>query len=142
MFKKVLCATDGSHSAEKAIDLATRWAKATGAELTFIAISTVSAESAAHTHFWDTRLLAAGDAMMHAELARAHTAAESAGVAAQCVVASGRDIATAVVEYADAHGHDHIVVGTAGRVGLERLVLGSVAADIVAHARCPVTVAR
>ena len=37
---------------------------------------------------------------------------------------------------------DLIVVGTAGRVGLERILLGSVAAQVVRHAGCPVLVAR
>lgn len=37
---------------------------------------------------------------------------------------------------------DHIVVGTHGRKGLDRLILGSVAQKLVRVANCPVTVAR
>jgi nucleotide-binding universal stress UspA family protein len=46
-----------------------------------------------------------------------------------------------IVDYADKNGFDHIVVGTPRR-GVARFVLGSVAAEIVAKAHCPVSVAR
>lgn len=142
MFEKLLCATDGSHSAAKAVELAARWAKKTGAKLTFLTVSTVSSQSAAKTYFWDTRLLGAGDALVHAELGQAQRAAQAEGIEAECVMTSGRDIASAIVSYAGEHGFDHLVVGSAGRSGLQRLVLGSVAAEVIAKAHCPVTVVR
>lgn len=140
---KLLCATDGSHSSEKAVAFAVDLAKRLGAGLTFLTVSTVSAESAAKTHFWDDRVLGAADAQTQAELDAAAKAARAAGLAeARCVVASGRDIAQAIVAYAEKNGFDHIVTGSSGRTGAARLMLGSVAADVVAKAHCPVTIAR
>jgi nucleotide-binding universal stress UspA family protein len=57
-------------------------------------------------------------------------------------VLKARDVAVAIVQYADQNGVDHIVTGTGGKGSLTRLVLGSVASDIVNRAHCPVTVAR
>ncbi|MEW6070210.1 MAG: universal stress protein, partial [Candidatus Thermoplasmatota archaeon] len=37
---------------------------------------------------------------------------------------------------------DLIVMGTKGRTGIARLVLGSVAENVVHHAKCPVLVVR
>lgn len=142
MFRKLLCATDGSHSAAKAVELAAHWAAETGAALTFLSVSTVSTQSVSKSYFWDTRLLGAGDALVHAELGQALRAAQGQGVEAECVVTSGRDIAAAIVAYAGEHGFDHLVMGSAGRAGLSRLVLGSVAGEVVAKAHCPVTVVR
>jgi nucleotide-binding universal stress UspA family protein len=48
----------------------------------------------------------------------------------------------ALVEAARAHAADLVVVGTHGRRGPARLLLGSVAARVVATAPCPVLVAR
>ena len=48
----------------------------------------------------------------------------------------------AIAEAAEAHDVDLIVVGSAGRTGLKRLVLGSVAESIVHRARRPVLIAR
>ena len=48
------------------------------------------------------------------------------------------DPATAVVEVAEQEGVDFIVMGTHGRSGLSRLLMGSVAEAIVRKAKCPV----
>jgi nucleotide-binding universal stress UspA family protein len=140
---KLLCATDGSHSSEKAVAFAADLAKRLGAELSFLTVSTVSPESASRTHFWDDRILGAGDAQLQQELKSAAEAAKRAGLAgAACVTAAGRDIAAAIVDYAETNGFDHIVTGSSGRSGAARLLLGSVASAVVTKAHCPVTVVR
>ena len=48
----------------------------------------------------------------------------------------------ALIEYAEDHDVDHIVVGSQGRTGLSRLLLGSVAETVVRRSPVPVTVAR
>ena len=53
-----------------------------------------------------------------------------------------RDVARAIVIYAEENDIDHIVVGTGGKGGVARLMLGSVSSDVIARAHCPVTVAR
>jgi nucleotide-binding universal stress UspA family protein len=55
------------------------------------------------------------------------------------------DVASAVdsiVNYADSKKTDLIVIGTKGRTGLKRLLLGSVASGVVTHATCPVLITR
>lgn len=47
-----------------------------------------------------------------------------------------------IVLYAESHGIDHIVVGHRGRSLFERWLVGSVARQVVAYARCAVTVVR
>ena len=48
------------------------------------------------------------------------------------------DPATAIVEDAEKENADLIVMGTHGRAGLSRLLMGSVAEAVVRRARCPV----
>lgn len=48
------------------------------------------------------------------------------------------DPAGVIVDVAREHGCDLIVMGTHGRSGLGRLVLGSVAEHVIRHAPCPV----
>ena len=43
--------------------------------------------------------------------------------------APGDDIARALVAYAETNSYHHIVMGSEGRTGAKRLLLGSVAAD-------------
>jgi nucleotide-binding universal stress UspA family protein len=60
-----------------------------------------------------------------------------AGVAAQGLLLTGRT-EEAISRAARKHGVDLLVVGTHGRTGLPRLLLGSVASRIIAAAPCPV----
>mgnify|MGYP000100081626 CR=1 FL=1 len=57
------------------------------------------------------------------------------------VVEVGRPT-TAIVDYADDHDIDQIVMGSHSRSGVSRILLGSVAETVVRRASVPVTVAR
>lgn len=48
--------------------------------------------------------------------------------------------ADAIVEYADDNAIDHIVMGSRGRSGVSRVLLGSVAGTVVQDSSVPVTV--
>ena len=48
------------------------------------------------------------------------------------------DPAREIVRFADQEHADLIVVGSHGRRGLKRMLMGSVAEDVVRHAHCPV----
>lgn len=47
-----------------------------------------------------------------------------------------------IVEYAEANNVDIIVVGSRGMTGFKRILLGSVASDIVTYSHCPVLVVK
>lgn len=50
--------------------------------------------------------------------------------------------ARTILEYADEHEIDQIIIGSHGRTGVERFLLGSVAENVMRRARVPVTVVR
>ncbi|QRV16765.1 universal stress protein [Haloterrigena salifodinae] len=66
---------------------------------------------------------------------------DTSGVDFQMDVASG-DPAREVVEYAEENDVDHILVGSHGRQGVSRILLGSVAERIVRRAPVSVTLVR
>jgi nucleotide-binding universal stress UspA family protein len=68
-------------------------------------------------------------------------AARAAGVTAEFLVWEG-DPGGAISAAAEAEGADLVVVGTRGRSGAERMLLGSVSDYVVRHAACPVLVVR
>lgn len=73
--------------------------------------------------------------------ARAADAVKAVSVATETVVREG-DPRSAIVDEAREWGADLIVVGSHGRTGLERWLMGSVAQAIVGHAPCSVEVVR
>jgi nucleotide-binding universal stress UspA family protein len=78
----------------------------------------------------------------HDELAREMAAQlRSAGLSAEGERRDG-DAATQILAAANASKADLIVVGSHGRTGLKRLVLGSVARNVLQHAPCSVLIIR
>ena len=78
----------------------------------------------------------------HEELTmKAEGELRDAGFATTARVLQG-DPREVLVDVARAEGADLLVVGSHGRTGLAKLVLGSVASHVVAHAPCTVTVVK
>lgn len=142
MIERIACATDGSHSAEKAVDFAVNLAGQCAAHVVFVVVNTATREKIRSTAGWSVDQLTAAQAQTSIELNHARKVAEEAGVSFSLHEAEGRDIAETIVEFAEDEGCDHIVVGSAGRRGLMGVLLGSVAREVVTQAHCPVTVVR
>jgi nucleotide-binding universal stress UspA family protein len=87
----------------------------------------------------EAKLQAEELAHAHDELARTAAALPRKGVTA--VIEAG-DPADVICRTAERLGADVIVVGSHGRTGLGRLLLGSVSEHVVRHAPCPVLVVR
>jgi nucleotide-binding universal stress UspA family protein len=55
---------------------------------------------------------------------------------------SGQGVSDEIVPFAARHDADLIVMGTHGRTGLAHVLMGSVAEEVVRHAKCPVLTIR
>ncbi|MFN0190967.1 MAG: universal stress protein [Aestuariivirga sp.] len=51
-----------------------------------------------------------------------------------------RDIAHAILDFAEKNEIDHIVIGTAGRTGMAKFLLGSTTTEVLKKSFCPVTI--
>ena len=137
MYDEVLLPTDGSPGVERAIEEAVGIASATGARLHAIYVveplywSEVNAE----------RLLEALEEEGERATAAVAERAEAAGVEVVTAVRRGYP-AEQVGEYADEEGIDLIVMGTHGRRGLSRMLLGSTTERVVRAADVPVLTVR
>jgi len=58
------------------------------------------------------------------------------------LINSTRPVDYVILEYAEEQEIDLVVVGTRGRTGFKKLMLGSIASSIVTYAHCPVMVAK
>lgn len=148
-YKHLLITTDGSDFAQKGVDHGLALAKALKAKVTvFTATQPFPYPPYIGTEIW-TPL--PGD-LAEFELAQRQAAdkllakvigdAKKAGVTAEARQAAHVSAAEAIVETAAAAGCDLIVMASHGRRGIGRLVLGSEAAEVVAHSSVPVLVVR
>jgi nucleotide-binding universal stress UspA family protein len=140
MGKKILCAVDDSDQTKSEVALAAQMAKALDAQLTLLAVNQLlgsyGGKGGISTFLWD-------DAGLKHVMDSALAVASKAGIAdPKTATEKSRDVARAIVVYAEENGIDHIVVGTGGKSKLSRMMIGSVSRDVIDRAHCPVTVAR
>jgi len=139
LFGRILVATDGSERNRGAVEEALRIGRVCGSSVTAVYVMDLSAfESvSADVMIRDTWSMVQREG--EAALARVRQMAE--GVNLETVVLEGKP-APAIVDYAVEHKIDLIVIGTQGKRGLERLLLGSVAESVIRQAPCRVLVVR
>jgi len=58
------------------------------------------------------------------------------------IIVATKSVSSEIVDYADKFNVDLIIVGTRGRSGLKRILLGSVASEVVKYADCAVLITK
>ncbi len=139
MYDDILVPTDGSPASDAAIDHAIDLADRYGARLHALYVVDGSAYSTleAGSEIVIDALEAEGEQATD----RVADAAAAAGVETTTTVTSGTAY-RAIREYADEQAVDMIVMGTHGRKGLDRYLLGSVTERVVRTADVPVLTVR
>ncbi len=145
MYKKILVPIDGSHTSMLGLDEAIRLASHCKARLRILhvvdkLVFTPTVETARYLAGMEKAMRADGRRL----LARAQALAGKQGLKADAVLREnvGRRAAEAIVEQAKSWRADVIVVGTHGRRGISRLVMGSDAEQVVRTAPVPVLIVR
>ncbi len=137
----ILLATDFSEAADEAVDKAGGLARTLGARLTVLHVhgrppgapeAVVTEEHLLSSADLDTKTRQDLEKLKSARLADIESV-----VLTSLAYASA---AVAICDYADQHSVDLIVIGSHGRTGLTRLLIGSVAEKVVRHSTCPVLV--
>ncbi|RZF25682.1 universal stress protein [Paraburkholderia sp. UYCP14C] len=142
MFHRILVALDGSNTASRAFDAALTLAAESGAELTPLHVIDVPIIAYDAPGFDPCAIQNAFIEEGKRIVADAQSRLAARGVKGtpRTVAASipGEDVAKRIVAAALEWRTDLIVMGTHGRRGVQRLMLGSVAERVLRGARCPV----
>lgn len=139
-FQKILVPTDFSPAAAEAFRTAVELAKTTGGEVVVAHVTRAPAvvvENGQVTHGPD-----AGPPLNLWGLFRPLVADDPAVRVTHEVVVAGRVPAAETVGMLEEFGCDLIVIGSHGHGRLRRLLRGSLADEVVRHARCPVLVVK
>ncbi|AWR85341.1 universal stress protein [Meiothermus taiwanensis] len=142
MYKRILMPTDGSNCSQQAIREGLEVAKNMGARVTFLyALENISSS------FWISpesvpyglELLEDLKRVGSEALSKAAELAQTVGVEAETKLVEARPVEAILAE---AKNHDLIVMGTHGRSGLDRFMLGSVTEAVLHRSERPVLVLR
>jgi nucleotide-binding universal stress UspA family protein len=138
--KNILIATDGSENTQKAIFYGINLAKLNGSIVHALHVVDISSVSQSWT---------AGKETMHDILTKDGQKAtskvkewgEASGVDVKEVLLEGHP-SKEIIDFAENNEIDLIVMGTLGKTGLDRFLMGSVAETVVRNSKVPVLVVR
>jgi len=136
-WKNILLATDGSRYSEAAADKAIDFAKSYDSELKIISVVDVP------TEYYGEAPKAVEDLTKKAKefVSNVKKKAEISNIKASTFVGEG-DAYKTITDLARNEKADVIFMGSHGRTGLKRLLMGSVTEEVIGHAPCPVLVVK
>ncbi len=143
MIQDLLVARDFSTSSDRALNAAFEWARPTDATVHLLAIQVRNDnpfESAEQRSGPLERLRDQLKDRTHSDMAQ--SGYDPGSVRVKHEVQRGEAAGPAIVRYAERAGIDLIMMGTTGRRGVRRAMLGSVAEEVVRTAPCPVCTVR
>jgi len=144
LLKRIVCATDFSPSSERALATAAAWSRALETPLTVLTVVDTLAHRVPSKNLPFTAPPSPADVKELEKAADAHLQTwvdeQLSALQPTSSVIAHDDVAEGICE--GLTGLDLLMVGTRGKSGLERLMLGSVAERTLRHAPCPVLVVR
>jgi nucleotide-binding universal stress UspA family protein len=140
--QRILCPLDFSRFSRHALEQAIALARESGAVVSALHVFSIApvadtVMAGAPTAIEPVRRTAPERAALLRELREFTGEADAAGVTVRTHIAEGDPVAR-ILDHAVDENADLIVMGTHGREGVERLLLGSVAEKILRRAPCPV----
>jgi len=138
MYDRILLPTDGSDAGNRAVEQAVGLARETGAELhVLFVVEDIPYAPEMMDDTVEEQLREIGEEALEAIRGQA----DEAGVEVVEAIEEGAPH-TAILDYADREDVDVVVMGTHGRSGLDRYLLGSVTERVVRTAEIPVLTVR
>jgi nucleotide-binding universal stress UspA family protein len=140
-YRNIVIATDGSENSKRAISYGIEIAKLSGATVhALYVVDTVYFSSIPMDAGWETMyetLRGEGEKA----ISEVKELGEIAGIEVREVLLEGHP-SNEIINFADNNNADLIVVGTLGKTGLDRFLMGSVAEKVVRGSKVPVLVVR
>ena len=136
MISKILVAIDGSDESMDAADQAISISKEYNAELYVLHVirADVDLFGPHETSEFMTNMRNEGEKYLN----KVELKANEKNIQIKTEIISAMNISGGILDYAEEHNFDLIVIGTKGRSGFKRLLLGSVASHVITYAHCPV----
>lgn len=135
-FEKLLVATDGSEFSKAAVQEAINLARTCSSMLYVLLVIEINAE----VDLWDAGAADKLEQKMRTYLAGIKARAAKNGVRCEVILHLGDEPYRDIVSEAKKRKVSTIVMGSHGRTGMLRLMMGSVVARVIGHAPCKVLV--
>jgi nucleotide-binding universal stress UspA family protein len=136
--ERLLVATDGTEESRNAVAVGLELAKACSCKLELMAVAVVLTNLEYDSAMpW---VIEGAEKDMQQKLEAVRAMVKETGIDCEIIVHRGEDPSVEIVAEAVKYKADMIVMGTHGRTGIKRFVMGSVAGNVIGHAPCKVLV--
>ena len=140
IFSKILVAIDSSDASMDAADYATAISQRYNAELYALHVihADVDLYGPHETSEFTRNMRNEGEKYLN----KVKIKANEKDIHIKTEIISSKDISGGILDFAENNRNDLIAIGTRGRSGFKRLLLGSVASHAVTYTHCPVLVVK
>lgn len=143
LFKNILVPFDLSTQSTRAFKIALDIAKCRDSEITLL---TCLEGDAWHHKYYDSRadseLIKKQKKVSQEHIEKLESLAEKNNITVKSQIISSKSVVNDIVNYAKSRKYDLIVIGSHGRSGFDKLLLGSVANGVSQKSRCPVLIVK
>ena len=142
-FRNILVSFDSSSFANRAFKNALEIAEPNSSKITIATVVTgVYQPSVGFSMKYSKELLDKHTKILKKTFAGLQAQARKKGLSLTLKILHDPSVSKAILNYVNSHKFDLVVIGSHGRTGLNRLILGSVANDVTHKAKCPVMVVK
>ena len=136
---KVLVATDGSEHSMKAVQQGLELAEKQGAQVTLMSVAYYVAD---YLEEMPPNIREKLENEARAALKKGKALFDAKNLPVETVMEAGLVPANLIIAKAQDGKFDRVVIGSTGQNAIDKMVMGSTATKVVAHAPCEVTVVR
>jgi nucleotide-binding universal stress UspA family protein len=142
LYRNILIATDGSESSRFAADAGIELALLSGARIQAVYVIDIYAYSSAPKDLkWEESMHAQFRELGSDAVSYVENMAKDAGVNVETRILEGHP-AEEILNFAEKHDSDLIVLGSLGKTATERFLIGSISEKVVRNSKVPVLIVR
>lgn len=142
-FKNILVAFDSSSFSNRAFKNALEIAEPNSSKITIATVVTgIYQPSIGFSMEYSKELLETHTKILKQTFRKLEKMAKEKGIKLSLKILHDPSVSTAILNYVNTSKFDLLVIGSHGRTGINKIILGSVANDIMNKAKCPVMVVK
>lgn len=142
-FKNILVAYDSSSFSNRAFKRALDVAKSNKSKITIVTVVTgVYQPSIGFTMKYSEKMLEKYTKTLQKTFSNLESAAKEKNIKISLKILQDPSVAKAITNYVNSRKFDLVVIGSHGRTGLNKMILGSVANSITQKVKCPIMVVK
>ncbi|MDH3696983.1 MAG: universal stress protein [Nitrosopumilus sp.] len=142
-FKNILVAYDSSSFSNRAFKSALDVAESNKSKITIATVITgVYQPSIGFTMKYSEKMLEKYTKTLQKTFSNLESTAKKKSIKISLKILQDPSVAKAITNYVNSHKFDLVVIGSHGRTGLNKMILGSVANSVTQKVKCPVMVVK